>query len=233
MENVLITGLGAVTCHGGGRHALWSAMSGAAARAPDAVPDARGRMDLPLMHLVPDTDIPAAPQRLADAPLGRAPRMAVAAAREALADAGLEEGSSQPAVVIGTTMGDQGQREADGEPGTPVFLVASALGDALGLAGGHTSVSNACAASGYAISIAADMIRCGEADVVLAGGADAYSRVALACFNRMRAVDPVRCRPFDMHRSGTVFGEGAAMLVLESQTHARARGARAYARLAG
>ncbi|OMI33882.1 beta-ketoacyl synthase N-terminal-like domain-containing protein, partial [Streptomyces sparsogenes] len=94
--------------------------------------------------------------------------------------------------------------------------------------------SNACAASGYALSLAADLIRSGEADVVVAGGSEAYSRVGLACFNRLGAIDPERCRPFAADRRGTVFGEGAAVLVLESAEHARRRGVKTvYARLAG
>ncbi|MCX4984953.1 beta-ketoacyl synthase [Streptomyces sp. NBC_00572] len=247
MEPVLITGTGAVTCHGPGTRALWDAMTTGAARPPDKLPDPYARMDLPLMYLVPE-DGPAdrAGHRSADG-AGRATSFALAAAREALAEAGIEPGhlpASRTAVVLGTCMGSTGEQErdrveerrswasSDGEEWRPGFDVASGLAAALGVGGVVTSVSNACAASGFALGIAADLIRCGEADVVISGGADAYSRIALASFNRMGAVDPRGCRPFAVDRAGTVFGEGAAVVVLESAAHAAARGARPSAELA-
>ncbi|MEU7588381.1 beta-ketoacyl synthase N-terminal-like domain-containing protein [Micromonospora sp. NPDC049230] len=231
MRDVVITGVGAVTCHGVGTAALWQAMCQAPVRLPDRLPDPYAPGQHPYMYLAPPDPLPEAP--------GAASRLAVAAATEALDAAGLPAGTHPPTplnVVVGTCMGETGREEqrraAGGTPGPePTFSVATELGDRLRATGVNTSVSNACAASGYALGIAADMIRVGEADLVLAGGADAYSRVAVGCFDRMRAADSVRCRPFDRHRQGTVFGEGAAMLVLESAEHAVARGAVPLARL--
>lgn len=240
MRRVLITGLGVIAGVGSGTDAFWRGMQAAAGR-PAPARDPHAHMALPLMYSVPDADVPSGPVWLDGRALGLASRLGVEAARQAVEDAGLI-GSAPPrtAVVIGTGMGDSGLREewrVDGAPAAaewdPVWVVASAVGDWLGVRGANASLSNACAASGYAIAIAADMIRAGDADVVVTGGAEAYSRVALGCFNQLRAVDPVRCRPFDRHRAGTVFGEGAAMLVLEAEEHARQRGAAAYARLAG
>lgn len=241
MDDVLITGLGAISCLGRGTPAFWAGMT-AAVSAPAVAADPHAHMARPLMYSVPPGDVPTGPRQQDDLPLGDASRYALAAAREALDDAGLREpGSERFAVVLGTGMGDSGLHEqwhADGYPTgsqwVPTFAPASALAAALGAGGVATSVSNACAASGFGVSLAADLIRSGEADVVVAGGAEAYSRVALGCFNRLGAVDAQRCRPFDLHREGTVFGEGAAILVLESAAHAKARGASgAYARVAG
>ncbi|KJK59484.1 beta-ketoacyl-[acyl-carrier-protein] synthase family protein [Saccharothrix sp. ST-888] len=241
MNDVLITGLGVISHLGSGLDAFWQGLS-AAQSAPSRVPDPDARMDLPLMYAVPEADLPRGPERYGDLVLGRGSRLAVEAAAQAVADAGL--GDVPPhrvAVVIGTGMGDSGLHEewrTAGRPGpgpwSPVFSVASAVGSWFGAEGANSSVSNACAASGFGLSLAADLIRSGEADVVVAGGAEAYSRVALACFNRLGAIDPERCRPFDRHRKGTLFGEGAGMMVLESAAHARARHApRSYAKLAG
>ncbi|MFI9629742.1 beta-ketoacyl-[acyl-carrier-protein] synthase family protein [Streptomyces sp. NPDC052042] len=240
-DDILITGLGVISCLGTGVDAFWSGMQRAAS-APRKVTDPHAHMAVPLMYAVPEADVPTRAETLDGQELGLCSRFALEVTRQALADAGSADlDPSRTAVVIGTGMGDAGLHEqwrVHGHPETdtwsPTFSVASAVGALVGAEGPNTSVSNACAASGFALSLAADLIRSGEADVVVAGGAEAYSRVALGCFNRLGAVDTVRCRPFDAHREGTVFGEGAAALVLESAAHAARRGApKVYARLAG
>lgn len=242
--DVLVTGLGALSCLGSGTEALWRGMHSARS-APTRVPDPLAHMDHPHMYLVPEADLPAGPEEQDGLPLGRGSRFAVAAAREAVDSAGLTGLAGvdprRVAVSISSGMGDSDlhERRRAGEPAShdgwaPAFPVASAVGGWLGAQGPNTSLTNACAASGYALSVAADLIRSGEADVVVAGGTEAYSRVALACFNRLGAIDPERCRPFAADRRGTIFGEGAAVLVLESAAHARERGAKTvYATLAG
>ncbi|GHI09770.1 3-oxoacyl-[acyl-carrier-protein] synthase 2 [Streptomyces cellostaticus] len=208
--------------------AIWQALRAAPAGRPQWAPDPGARMQLPLIHLAP----------VAPGPEGRATRFALAAAREAVADAGLTADQlAGAAVVVGTGGGDADHWERPlnpGRPYAPAFTVASTVASALGAHGAATCVSNACAAGGFGLGIAADLIQAGEAELVVVGGAEAYSRVALGCFNRLGAVDPYACRPFHRERAGTVFGEGAAVLVLESADHARRRGAvRHYATLAG
>jgi len=102
------------------------------------------------------------------------------------------------------------------------------------------SQCTACAASNMAIGDAADSIRMGRADIILAGGTEApVTEVGIAGFDAMRALsrrndDPARAsRPFDRDRDGLVMGEAAAILVLEELEHARARGAKIYGELAG
>ncbi|MFI8069371.1 beta-ketoacyl-[acyl-carrier-protein] synthase family protein [Streptomyces sp. NPDC086033] len=222
---VVVTGVGAVTCHGVGAGELWRAMTAAGTRLPDRPADPLALMDLPLINLVPDLDLPGL-----DLTSERATRFASLAAAEALADAGLDAGALdavRSAVVLGSCMGEPGvnERGRGGARWEPPFRLASALADELGLFGTAVDVANACAAGAYALGVAMDLVRAGEADVVIAGGSDAYSRVALGCFNRLGAVDPERCRPFESDRAGTVFAEGAGVLVVESAAHARARGA--------
>ncbi|GHG63587.1 beta-ketoacyl-[acyl-carrier-protein] synthase family protein [Streptomyces griseocarneus] len=228
MTPVLITGAGAVSCLGVGVPAMWKALCAAPEIRPRPAADPGARMRLPLIH-------PAPAEPGTD---GRATRLALTAAREAIVDAGLTSSECARApVVLGTGGGNADHWErplAAARPAPPGFTVAAALATAIGSGAGATCVSNACAAGGFALAIAADLIRTGEAEVVVAGGAEAYSRVALACFNRMGAVDARACRPFHRDRAGTVFGEGAAVFVLETADHARRRGVRhAYARLAG
>ncbi|MFB7187059.1 beta-ketoacyl-[acyl-carrier-protein] synthase family protein [Streptomyces sp. NPDC056230] len=235
---VVVTGVGAVTCHGAGADTLWRAMTAAGGRRPERPADPLARMDLPLINLVPDLGpdpVPAAE---------RATRFASRAAAEALADARHDAASlraCRTAVVLGSCMGEPGPNErgrghgvhGDGFDWTPPFRLAGRLASELGVFGPVHDIANACAAGGYALGIAADLIRAGEADVVIAGGSDAYSRVALGCFNRLGAVDPERCRPFESDRAGTVFAEGAGILVVESAAHAEARGVRPALRLSG
>jgi 3-oxoacyl-[acyl-carrier-protein] synthase II len=106
-------------------------------------------------------------------------------------------------------------------------------------AGVHTPVS-ACASGAEAVGYALDMIRSGRADIVVAGGTEACIHpITVAAFAAMRALstrndEPERAsRPYDKGRDGFVMGEGAGCLVLESEEHARARGARIYAEVAG
>lgn len=101
------------------------------------------------------------------------------------------------------------------------------------------TVSTACSASTDAIGVAMDMIRAGRADVVIAGGAEStIEEYCIGGFQAMHALstnpDPMTaCRPFDKDRNGFIMSEGAAILILESEEHAKARGAKIYGEVAG
>ncbi len=176
-------------------------------------------------------------------PQSHAVRFAVQAARAALQDAGLpgSEEAGAIGICLGTATGNHDLLEAQRERGDRVvpldaypFSVTAAVAPRLGLGGPAFTISTVCAAGCHSVSMAAEAILSGQADVMLAGGADTVSRVTQACFNRMNAVDPQVCRPFDAHRAGAVYGEGAAMLILESEEHARRRGrTHSYAQVKG
>lgn len=104
-----------------------------------------------------------------------------------------------------------------------------------GLKGQTYSVASACSSGAHAIGAAARMIQCGDAEAVVAGGAEAtLTTFGFACFNSMQALSPTgTCRPFDARRDGFVMGEGAGMLVLEEASAARARGAAILGEVAG
>ncbi|MFF8813522.1 beta-ketoacyl-[acyl-carrier-protein] synthase family protein [Streptomyces pactum] len=244
MDDVVITGLGVLSCLGSGVEAYWKGLH-AARSAPRRIPAPNADMPYPSMYLVPDEDLPAGPAEQDGLPLGRGSQFALEAARQAVADAGADSlaalDPARVAVSISTGMGDADLHEGWRPAGpavtdrwAPAFPAAAVVAGWFGAEGPSTSISNACSASGYALTVAADQIRSGEADVVIVGGTEACSRVAMACFNRLGAMDPERCRPFATGRRGTLFGEGAAVMVVESAEHARRRGApRAYAALAG
>ncbi|MFJ1455347.1 beta-ketoacyl-[acyl-carrier-protein] synthase family protein [Nocardia sp. N2S4-5] len=241
MDDIVITGLGVVSCFGRGVDTLWAAMA-AGVSEPVPVTDEHARMTHRKLYAVPGEAVGAGPDAVGELPIGVAGRLAIDAAAQALDDAGAAETDpDRRAVVVGTGFGDWRLHErwrTEGFPDTdawvPTFSVAAAVGSELPARGPNISVSNACAAGGYALSLAVDLVRSGQADVVVAGGVETYHRTSMGCFNRLAAVDPVRCRPFDIDRQGTIFGEGAAMLVVESAARAARRsGARVYARLAG
>ena len=183
---------------------------------------------------------------------------ALEAARQAVADAGLEfddELKQATGVLIGTAIGGVLSllenhdiiRESGPHRVSP-FMVPMLMPNAAsgtvaityGLRGPNLSVASACATGSHAIGEAAEVIRRGDAEVVVCGGSEAVIiRVAMASFANMGAVstrndEPQRAsRPFDAERDGFVMGEGAGVLVLESLDHARRRGGRIYAELAG
>ena len=108
-----------------------------------------------------------------------------------------------------------------------------------GARGPNTSINSACASGSDALGIALSHLRLGNADVMLAGGTDnVISPPGIAAASVVVALskeaDPAEaCRPFDLHRNGFVYGEGAAILVLETYEHAQSRGAPILAELAG
>ena len=126
----------------------------------------------------------------------------------------------------------------------PELITNEAAGNvsiALGTKGPAQVVTTACASSTDALGFALDMIRAGRADVMVAGGTEAaVLEFAVGGFMKMKALSTsyndtpeTACRPFTKGRDGFVIGEGAAVLILESEEHAKARGAKAYAELAG
>lgn len=181
---------------------------------------------------------------------------AVVAAREAWADAGLRLGEPGAGVIVGTGSGgiDVGESQyreffADGWkrvtpyaiPVSICGMVSSEISIALRLHGISHVLSTGCTSSTDAIGYAMSVLRAGEADVVLSGGADAcltpgmifgFSRMKVVA-TRFNARPEAASRPFDRERDGFVLGEGAWMLTLEREDRARARGARVYALVEG
>jgi 3-oxoacyl-[acyl-carrier-protein] synthase II len=186
----------------------------------------------------------------------KASLIAVIAAREAWADAGLRLNEPGAGVLVGSGAGgiDVAERQyfeffSDGWkrvtpyaiPVSIVGMISSEISIALELHGISHVVSTGCTSSTDAIAYAASMIRAGEADVILSGGADACVTPGMIFgFSKMRVVatryneEPAAAsRPFDRGRDGFVLGEGAWMVVLEREDRARARGARVYATIDG
>jgi len=182
----------------------------------------------------------------------------LAAGLEAFRDCGLEvtdANADRIGVTIGSGIGGLGLIESTNDnydeggprkispffiPGTIINMISGNLSIMLGLKGPNIAVVTACTTGTHSIGEAARMIEYGDADVMVAGGAEAaITELSVGGFASARALsnrndDPATAsRPWDKDRDGFVIGEGAGVMVLEEYEHAKARGARIYAELSG
>jgi act minimal PKS ketosynthase (KS/KS alpha) len=264
MRRVAITGMGVVAPGGTGVKEYWELLTaGRSATRPISLYDPspfRSRVAAEV-----DFDPVAAGLRPQETRrLDRAGQFAVVAAREALADSGVGD-AGVPADRIGTSLGsavgctttlereyvvlsDGGRKEnVDHEYAVPELYwkfvphsMAAEVAWAAGAEGPAAVVSTGCTSGLDALGHAADLIREGTVDVVVAGATEApLSPITSACFDAIRGTTPDNdpperaCRPFDRTRRGLVLAEGAAVLVFEDLELARRRGAHVYAEVAG
>ena len=265
---VAITGIGVVSPFGVGRDCFWRHVSrGCSATRAITEFDASPfpcTVAAPVPPVSLDEDAVPLERAGGGLPIGRAdPRryskaslIAVIAAREAWADAGLRLNEPGAGVLVGSGAGgiDVAERQyaeffTDGWkrvtpyaiPVSIVGMISSEISIALELRGISHVVSTGCTSSTDAIAYAASLIRAGEAELILSGGADACVTPGMIFgFSKMRVVatryndtPAAASRPFDLARDGFVLGEGAWMVVLEREDRARARGARVYATIDG
>jgi 3-oxoacyl-[acyl-carrier-protein] synthase-1 len=207
---------------------------------------------------VPEIDLDAAIDRKLKRFMGDAAAYAYVAMRDAIADAGLSDeqlhdprtgviagsggGSPQWQIETGDLLRNRGVRKVGPYmvPRTMCSTVSAALATAFGIRGVSYSISAACATSAHCIGAAADMIRHGLQDVVVAGGGEEVHWGMTCQFDAMGALSTHHndtpqsaSRPYDVGRDGFVIAGGGGMLVLESYEHAIARGARIHAELVG
>jgi 3-oxoacyl-[acyl-carrier-protein] synthase II len=256
MRRVAVTGLGAVTPLGNDVASTWqAAVAGESGidwiRAFDA-----SELPVRVAAEVKDFDATQVASPRIVRKLERNVLLSLGAAREALDDSGLNGfDPTRVGIVFGTAIGgvsgvleqEDVRRERGADRVSPNFLpnvlVDSASGQlaiSLGIKGPNYAVVSACATGSHAIGEGAELVKRGDADAVLAGGAEACMHpLILAGFTAMRGLaveneDPPRAsRPFDATRAGFVMGEGAGVLVLEELESARARGATLYAEVLG
>ena len=267
-RRVVVTGMGLVSPLGSGVETVWARLlagrSGLRNLPDDVVADLPAKVGGVVPTLAEDAEAGFDPD-LATSPkeqkkMDRFILFAMEAARQALEQAGWKaldaEGQERTATIIGSGVGGFGAiadavrtTDSRGPRRLSPFTIPSFL---VNLAAGHVSIEHgfkgplgapvtACAAGVQAIGDAARLIRAGEADIAVCGGAEAaIDRVSLAGFAAARALSsgynetPERAsRPFDSARDGFVMGEGAGLLVIESLDHALARGALPLAELVG
>lgn len=250
-KRIVITGVGVVSSIGIGREDFWSALtagkSGISRITSFDTADYPTHYGGEIKNFQPEKFL--AKDKIGN--LGRASSLAIASARLALSDAGIKPGdlaSAKTGVVIGTTMGEsqvleklndawvkKGVEAIDPRliPQYPANVLSLNVAEEFKLGGPNYVLPNACAAGNYAIGYAADLICMDKAEAMIAGGTDAFSRIAFIGFNRLLAVAPEKCQPFDKNRKGMLVGEGSAIVLLETLEAARRRGAAIYAEILG
>ena len=257
-QRVVVTGIGAVTPIGIGAPQFWEGVVAArnGIKLIQLVDTTRHIVKFggEIQDFVPTDYIEKRDAKRMD----RFVQFAVVASDEAIADSGLqivEENCDRVGVIIGVGVGGLTTWEKEyttflesGPDRVSPFLIPMMITN---MASGHVSIRtgargpstclvSACTSSAHALGIAFDMIRRGDADAMIAGGAEApISNCGLAGFGNMRALSrrndgyETASRPFDKGRDGFVMGEGGGTLILESLEHAQARGAKIYAEMVG
>jgi 3-oxoacyl-[acyl-carrier-protein] synthase II len=254
---VVVTGLGTTSPVGGDVPTTWAALLAGHSGVRPIKHDWADQLSTQIAAevAVDPTDVL---ERVKARRLDRSGQLALVAALEAWADSGLadaEMDQERLGVAMASGIGgvqtllsnydalkEKGPRRVSPlaipmlMPNSPAANIGLAIGAKAGV---HTPVS-ACASGNEAIALGIDMIRLGRADIVVVGGTEAAVHpLPMAAFGQMMALskrndDPERAsRPWDKGRDGFVLGEGAAVLVLESEEHAKARGAKVYAEAAG
>ncbi len=244
-SRVVVTGVGINCALGDGAEQVW-----AAARAGRSGVRPTHGLDVSTLtcQFSAQADDVGEPGRRPRGRLDRASRFVLRATREAIGSARLTLADHDPyrvGVALGTSVGglEEGERFhwelLRGGPAAtgrhhllvyPLYTSADAVSIAYGLKGPKVVVSNACAAGGNSIGYAAEAIRAGRADVMVAGGVDVLDVLSLAGFDSLNALDRQPCSPYS-RSTGLTLGEGAAILVLETEDSARARGADILAHL--
>ena len=258
-RRVVITGLGALTPIGNSLPAYWEGLlSGTSGAAPITHFDA-SRFKTQFACEIKDFDPLNFMDRKEARKCDRFAQYALVSTDEAIADAGLDfdqEDRDRIGVIWGAGIGglETFQNEVlnfaagDGSPRFNPFFIPKMISDIApglismkhGLRGPNFATVSACASSSNAMIDSLNYIRMGYADIIVSGGSEAAVTIAgIGGFNAMHALstrndDPkTASRPFDKDRDGFVLGEGAGALILEEYEHAKARGAKIYAELAG
>ena len=184
-----------------------------------------------------------------DKPVSRTTLMGIMAVQECLTEAHLLQHPSpntlKVVLISGTTVGgmDLTERYYDDmvEHGEHLDILqqhdagssTEHIARHFGIFSESTTISTACSSAANALILGANLLKAGEADIVVAGGTEALTRFHLNGFNSLMILDHDRCRPFDAERAGLNLGEGAAFVVMETEETARQRGAEIHAWLTG
>ena len=251
MKRAVVTGMGIVSANGCTVPSFWSSIC----RGESCIREITRFSTKDFMYtrageITGFTLPPGLPPSVSSADI--ATQFVLAAASEAMKDSGLtgmnETDRNSTAVVLSTNFGGAVSGEkilfpSDGSDSSTgsvrsfseynFLSAADHVASTWNLTGPRTVLSLSCSSGSAAIGYALDLIRCGRADIVFAGGYDALSRFAWSGLSVLRTMAKDAVRPFDLNRAGTIFSEGAGVLIIEEHDQAVKRGAHIYAEVAG
>ena len=249
-RRIVVTGVGVVSSVGVGKDEFWksiiSGKSGISKITSFNTKELRCHYAGEIKNFIPEDFIAKRKIQF----LGRTSQMAIAATSQALKDSRLSLrniNKQRTGVFLGTTMGEkpleesidvwlmEGHDKIDKKKilqSTPNNLSAN-IANYFKIQGPNYLIPTACAAGNYAIGYGFDLIKKGDIDYAIVGGADSFSKVAFIGFHRLYAVAPEKCQPFDKNRKGMLVGEGAGILFLETLESALKRKSNIYAEILG
>jgi 3-oxoacyl-[acyl-carrier-protein] synthase II len=251
-RRVVITGCGLLTAAGNDLESFWATLMRGESRVRPLAKFTHaemGQLSGAEVELPEEDELPASIDT--DPVRARCLALALGAARRALAGSALALDAvdrESVGVTFGTTMGEERQvgdlserrkEQADAAVDAGFYQrannhrLASQVASVFGFGGPVLVTTTACSSGNAAIAHAYDLVASGEADVMVSGGADVFTRLIYCGFQRMGVLSASVCRPFDKSRDGVSFGEGAGAVVIESLEHAQARGARILAEIGG
>lgn len=246
LDEIVITGLGVISAVGAGKSDLWKAVS-------------NGKTGIATIHqfdaslyrnnIAGEVKRIAHPFAIKYSEFSRATQFAIFSCMDAMKDAELDLekiNRKRIGISLGTNFGDLElwlnlKKEEENKAvekrnqyrESPFTTAINQISRIFSINGPKSVSSTACAAGLASIGYAMDLLRCGNADVMLAGGYDALSVFNYSGLNAIRAISSSNICPFDKERKGTILGEGSAVLVMETLRHANARRAKIYARILG
>jgi 3-oxoacyl-[acyl-carrier-protein] synthase II len=249
-RKVVVTGLGVISSVGIGKDEFWRAIidgkSGISEVTSFDTKEFRCHYAGEIRNFNPKEFIPKRKIQF----LGRTSQLAIAATSLALKDAKLSRkniNNGRIGVFIGTTMGERPMEESidiwvkEGADKinkarvlqSPANNISANIANYFKIQGPNYLIPTACAAGNYAIGYGFDLIKKGDLDYAIVGGAESFSKAAFSGFHRLYAIAPERCQPFDKNRKGMLVGEGAGILILESLESALKRKIAIYAEILG
>ncbi|MFH1767783.1 MAG: beta-ketoacyl-[acyl-carrier-protein] synthase family protein [Candidatus Omnitrophota bacterium] len=249
-RRVVVTGIGVISAIGIGREAFWPALLAGKSGITKITAFDTSSFKNHYGGEIKDFDAGDFIPRRKIKFLGKTSQLAIGASALALKDSQLpytEIPKKKIGVIIGTTLGEKpleeltaawakgGLKDVDRAKVVQVSAnnICANIGIHFKMRGFNCLIPTACSAGNYAIGYGSDLIRSGDLNFVLAGGSDAFSYLAYTGFQRLYAMAPEMCQPFDKNRKGMMLGEGAGIIIMESLESATKRKAQIYAEVAG
>ncbi len=233
-ERVVVTGLGVISSLGFSVEDFWNSLIQGKSGVSEISSFDASCLERHYGGEIKGTVKSLAGSRISPKTLTRTQQFAVCSSSQALKDSAIKN-PKDAGLILGTIVSGVEYIEKSGVSAKnyPAYKCAAAVFKALGLGKSAFTVSGACAAGNYAISLAYERIKNGYDNCIIATGADYFAVGTFVGFYKLFSLAPLKCQPFDRNRKGVIPAEGSGALMIESLSSARKRGARIYAEILG